>query len=488
MFIKNSNLIVLLDSFSETEIKEFRKMVSSVFFSKGRNYSALLNQLLKLRKKGFINLTPEKLYTNLYPGKKFSIQTLNNRFSELFKLAEEYLIYKTLKENHSEKNKILLLAYHRKRINKLFQKQLKKSVSYNNSIPESDTKYFDSILLSRMNISYSDEQLVSENTFRHFFEQSEYMAAMFLKNIFEFGFEFIQQKQKNRSYEFNLVMEILERLNVDDSLIKNLNKNKSRIFRIVVMEYYFYDIFKNPENEINYFEARKIFEELRNSLDKNYLTDLYKKMTNYCILRQNQGVKKFQAELFKLYNERLKLGIYLDNKRQFPATTFRNYVLIGLLMKKMRWTENFIRKYSGELPEENREDEIKLSYSKLFFKNKNYGKSLQCLSGFRGLNYLQYSDSSILKLCTFYETGKYEEAFFEIDKFKHYIRNHNEIQNIHKEYFNNFLKIFQMLIKIKTGVNKKEILLVKNLMEKFKLISRESWLNEKIEELGKNYK
>jgi hypothetical protein len=479
----NSNLILLLNSFSKNEIREFKKMISSNFFTGGRNYLSLLNQLLKYKRSGYRNLTPGKLYSRLYPGKDFSIQTLNNRFSELYKLAEEYLIYSVLRENPGEKNKILLLAYHQKRINKLFQRQLNKSFGYINSTPESDSKYSDIIFLSRMSISYSDELLVSENTFRQFFEQSEFMAAVYLKNIFEFGFEFTQQEQKNRSYEFNLVMEILERFKVDERLIKNLRGHKSKIFRIVVMEYYFYDIVKNPENETNYFEARKIFEEVRHSLDQNYLTNLYKKMTNYCILRQNQGVKKFQTELFKLYNERLKLGIYLDIKSQFPPTTFRNYVLIGILLKKIKWTEDFIKRYSGELPEENREDEIKLSYSKLFFSTQNYEKSLAYLSGFKGLNYLHYCDSSILKLCNFYETAKFEEAFFEIDKFKHYLRNHKEIHKIHKEYFNNFLKIYPMLIKIKTGVDRKDLFDIENIMRKSKLISREEWLGEKIREL-----
>ncbi|MDQ3022438.1 MAG: hypothetical protein M3R36_18005 [Bacteroidota bacterium] len=488
MFIANSNLILLLDSFSKNDIKEFRKMIICNFFSRGRNYLSLFNQLLKFKKKGFSNLTPQKLYSKLYPGKNFSMQTLNNRFSELFKLAEEYLIHRTLKENIAEKNKLLLLAYHNNMLDKLFQRQFKKSRSFINTTPESDSKYFDIIFLSKMNISYAHEQVISEKTFKYYFEQSEYMAAMFLKNMFEFGFEFKQQEQTNRKYEFNLVQEILDRLEVDDALIKNLLKSNSKIFKILVMEYFFYDIFKNPENEKNYFEARRIFEELKATLDENYSTELYKKMTNYCIMRQNQGIKKFQPELFKLYNEKLKLGIYLDNKKVFPSTTFRNYVLIGIILKKLKWTENFINKYSNELPEENRDDEIKLSYSKLFFSDKNYVRSLQYLKGFKGLNYLHYCDSSILKLCTFYETKNFEEAFSGIDKFRHYLRNHNEIPKIHKEYCLNFLKIYQLLIKITTGVDKKELYVIENLIKEIRPVSRESWLEEKIKELGKgNY-
>ena len=220
-------------------------------------------------------------------------------------------------------------------------------------------------------------------------------------------------------------------------------------------------------------------------MDDNYIKEVYKKMTNYCILRQNQGVKTFNTELFKLYNERLKLNIYLDHKNVFPQTTFRNYVMIGIILGKYIWTENFIKKFSKYLPEEISSDEVNLSYSKLFFSRKNYERSLQYLSGLKGLNYLHYSDSAILKLCTFYEIQKYEEAYYEMDKFRHYIRNHDDIPKIHKEYALNFLRIYKMLIKIRTGVDKKDLFQIENAMNKTKLKSRESWLSEKITELRK---
>lgn len=486
MNIANSKLILLLDSFSETDLKEFRKLISSGYFSGGRKYIVLLNKILKLKKKSLENLTPQKLHSKLYPGKKFSIQTINNRLSELFKLAEEYLIQKTIKENRTEKDRILLLAYHSIKSKKLFGSRLSRAKKIVNSLPVSDSKYLHLTFLDRLEITFSENQTISENTYRRYFENSQNITALFLKSLFDFGFEFIQQEQTNRSFEFNLVNEILSRLEIDEPLLRKLLKSNLNVFKIVVMEYYFYNIFKYPAGEKNYFEARKIFEEMRSSIDVNYVKEVYKKMTNYCILRQNQGVKTFNAELFKLYNERLKLNIFLDHKNVFPQTTFRNYVMIGIILKKKIWTENFIKKYSVYLPEEIRSDEVKLSYSKLFFSNKNYEKSLQYLSGLKILNYLHYSDSAILKLCTFYETLKYEEAFYEMDKFIHYIRNHDNVPKIHKEYALNFLRIYKMLIKIKTGVNKKDLFQIENAMKKLKLKSRESWLTEKLMELKNN--
>ena len=56
----------------------------------------------------------------------------------------------------------------------------------------------------------------------------------------------------------------------------------------------------------------------------------------------------------------------------------------------------------------------------LFFSYGKYERSLKYLKGFKGLNYLHYSDSTILKLCNYYEMESYEEAISEIDKLRQY--------------------------------------------------------------------
>jgi len=486
MKITENKLISLFDSFSDKDIKEFRKVISSVYFNRGRKYTSLFRVLMNYRKSGFKGITLSKIYSKLYPGKAFNIQTLDNRFSELYKLAEEYLINKTLKEDTFEKNRILLKAYHNLKTGRHFNSQYRKSKNYLNSFPESDTKFLNNITLERLNIANSREHKIPENLFRKYFEHSEIMAVLFLKNLFLFGIEFIQQEQTHRKYEFNISLELLDRFNIDDVFLKKLDKTGLNIFKIPAMLFYFYDIFKNPENEFNYFKGRKLFNELKNngnSLEEDDITEYYKLMTSYCILRHNQGQNKFGPELFDLYGEILQGGFYLDRKGVFPAKTFRNYVLTGIILNKKKWTENFIKKYSVYLPEESSEDEIKISYSKLFFSYGKYERSLKYLKGFKGLNYLHYSDSTILKLCNYYEMESYEEAISEIDKFRHYLRNHKGIPDIHGTYYKNYLKIYTYLLKIRTSADKINTGELQILFKKNKPVSKESWLGKKISEL-----
>lgn len=483
MKIVNLKLLELINSFSKVDIKELKKLVRSPLYSGGRNYVSLLKALLKFKGKDYDKISPQKLYSAMYKGKKFNAQTLKNRLSELLKLCEEYMLYKILKSNSEDRQLLLLKSYHQFGIPKMYERRFHSAEKQFIQLQENDIKFFRMLLFYRQHIDFLTRRKISGDTFDKYFEFSTFTSYIFLIVLFEFGIEYQQQEQTERSYEFNIAKEILGRLHIDD-IINNIRSKDTVITKLVCMHYYFYKAFKNQDEENNYFEARKIFNEVSSSLDKNYKIQQYNIMTYYCIIRNNYGIKKFQFELFKLYNEKLKLGIYHDSTGSFfPSSVFRNYVLLGILLKKYNWTENFIKKYSHEIKEDEREDEIKLSYSRLYFSQKEYDKTLSILKNFRGLNYLQYCDSSVLKLCTFYETKDYEDAFSEIDKFRHYLRSHKEIPRIHKVYTRNFLKLYLMLIKLITGVEKKDLSGIEELFRKTLLVSRRNWISEKINEL-----
>ncbi|MEO8447641.1 MAG: hypothetical protein ABI528_09110 [bacterium] len=484
MKIMNSKLFDIINTLSKSDIKEFKKFIRSPVYSKGRNYVLILNQIAKLQQRKSTDTESQKLYSKIYPGKKFNSQTLKNRLSELFKLAEEFMIYKTLKENPLEKQKLLLLSYYKNKNVRLYESKYNIFNNQLQSLPDNDLKFLNTIYIKRQHLDFLRKQEISEYAFDRYYDFSFYTTCIFLTNLFEFGIEFLQQEQTERNYEFNIVKDLLAKINIDEILEKAAKINP-HLSGILSMQYFFYKAFKDPDEEKNYFEGRRVFDRISPGLSEDYKINQYNIMTYYCIIRHNYGIKKFQLELFKLYNEKLKLGIHLDiDKKYFPVRTFRNYVLLGIILKKFEWTEKFINKYSKELPVDTRDDETKLSYSRLYFGKREYGRSMSYLANFRSTNYLHYCDSSVLKLCTYYETEKFEEAFSEMDKFRHYLRNHKEIPKIHKIYTSNFLKMYQMLIKIKTDAGKKDLYEIVKLYEKTPLASRRNWLGEKITQLA----
>jgi hypothetical protein len=186
-----------------------------------------------------------------------------------------------------------------------------------------------------------------------------------------------------------------------------------------------------------------------------------------------------------LYNEKLSQGLFADlQKGIYLSNNFRDYVYIGLAIKKPEWVVDLVNKYYNELPEEFREDEIKLYFAKLDISKNNYEKSLLNLNDIKDTNYLVYMDSSTLKLCCYYELGMYEEAYLELDKLKHYIRNHKEIPKVHYSFNAVFIQIYHKLLKIVTEPHKeKDIGYLEKELYSLGVVTKKEWLLEKILEI-----
>jgi len=480
----NFKLINLLNSFSNSELKEFKKFISSPLYSRGRNYLPLLEHLIKHKTKGLDNMFARDIYEKLYPGKKFSRQTLKNRFSELYKLGEEFLIFLGLKYNKVEKEKMLLKMLIEKNLFSPFGR------IYSKLIHRLDSEKYDNIIyrelatIKNFNIDYLKEKKDLKNLYDHYFDRSQLVLSINLIELFEFGLEFSLMEYDNRTYESNHVVEFLKNLEIGE-IINSFKKSGNLIFQITAMNYLLYQAYENNENEEEYFQAHKIFSHISEKLKDEYKISFMNYLTYFCMRKQNLGSKKFQQELFNIYNEKLNQGLFSDLQNPiYVLNNFRDYVFIGLARRKYSWVEEFINKYAKELPATFRDDEVNLSYAKLNIAYRHYEKALSNLKEIKTVNYLLYLDSSVFKLCCYYELGKFEEAFLEIDKIRHYLRNHKEIPVVHKEPGLHFVRIYQKLLKANSMPEKTEAGYLEKEVMRLMSVSRKDWLVEKIAELN----
>jgi hypothetical protein len=105
------------------------RFISSPYFNKGRNYLPFLERILLLRNN---NDSDEKtrIISEIKSSLSLSDQTLRNRFSELYKLGEDFLIHNALSGNKAEKKKILLDKLLEKKLFTLFNINYKETSSY----------------------------------------------------------------------------------------------------------------------------------------------------------------------------------------------------------------------------------------------------------------------------------------------------------------------------------------------------------------------
>jgi len=478
----NYKLILLVRSLSHKEIEQFQKFISSPYFTKGRNYIPYLKEVLRLISDSDINNDSLKS-SNSDTGKKLSDQTLRNRYSELYKLGEEFLIYNSLTRNKTEKEKILLNELIDKKLYVPFSIKYREALKHLNNDKFDNYKYRNISVITELNSRFLLERNKIDQVYSEFHRYSEIILCLNLINFFELGYEFAQQEFDGRKFEPNYILDFLRRIDIED-IMEAFRIKDSVIFKVTSMNYFLYMAFRNENIEDYYFKSHEIFTGIFAELKDSYKVKIFNYMINYCIRKQNRGIKKYQYELFKLYNEKLDQNLITDIKTNvYVFNFFRDYVHIGISIKEYEWVENFISKYSHELPKEMRYDETKLSYAKLDLAKRRYERSLSNLNNIKTTYYLLYTDSSLIRLCNYYELKKYEEAYLELDRLKHYMRNHKEIPSDYKHTNDNFIKVYQKILKHRTDPKIDEIGFLDKDVMSLKMIAKRDWLIEKIGEL-----
>lgn len=482
MELINYKLILLVKSLSAKEIDQFQKFISSPYFTKGRNYVPYLNEVIKfISGSNNNNISGKSLHSDA--GKKLSNQTLRNRYSELYKLGEEFLIYNSLSKSRYEKEKILLNELMDKKLYVPYSIKYRDTLNHLNKEKYDNNKFRDISDLTELNSRFLHDKNKVELLYNEYYRYSEIILCLNLINFFEIGNEFSQQEYDSRKYEPNYILVFLRSLEIE-TLMETFSSSDSEIFKVTAMNYYLYRAFENENNEVYYFKSHEIFTGLFYELKDSYKVKIFNYMINFSIRKQNKGIKKYQYELFKLYNEKLDQNLISDLKSNiYLFNFFRDYVHIGLSIKEYDWVENFISKYSNELPKEMREDETKLSYAKLDLAKRRFARSLSNLKNIKTTYYLLYIDSSMVKLCNYFELNKYEEAYLELDRLKHYLRNHKEIPKDHRYTYENFIKVYQKILKYQTNPERGEIGFLEKNVISLDMVSKRDWLIEKISEL-----
>ena len=444
------NLIRILQTFSKEEVRDFRTVLECPYFNKGRDYTVILDGLSEyILEKG---KDTESSFENFFMAKEenrsYSKQTLRNRFSELKKLTDEFLVIKNIKNDRVHREKLLLNEYKDRGLHKEFEKRINslkgcEIQKFNFNTDMKDIHFLHAQWLSMTGKNFHNQYLVFTN----------YLVSCFFLIVFDLYIEHTQQKLHRVKSENNLVDLIARSINLK-RLKAGLRRMNFQFSKEVKLHTCLFSTFSEPDNKRNYLTAKKFFFRNINSFSEEYKNSVLKVMTNHCINRMNIGEEEYVAEVFYLFKKKLELGLFDDLKKfTFPLNNFRDYVFIGIKMKDLKWTENFIRKYSHFLPAEQKENELNLSLAKIDFEKGKFEKSLELVNKVNAENYIYYIDKSRLRMKNFFELGMLDEGYEELSKHAQYLKNRPDIPLSHlntgKQFMNNYKFILKMSGKAK---------------------------------------
>jgi len=489
--LSNYNLLKILKSFSKEEILEFEKFVSSPIYNSQGTLIRLYGELKKFYP-DFSNkeLSKEKLFEKVNPGKEFNDVIFRKYMSNLLKLAERYLIF--LENNTKpEKQAVNLLDQFDKR---------------------NLTGFYDRLLVQTEK-SETDEKLISNESFYYKHLRKEIKV---IHNVRTNKLHLMKPDLK-KSHVYLLMHVLLSCTAYNNMMLVNRKSFKE------ADDNNFFGIFFKSFDIINYLriqdcleEEEKWFVELCNydnllmgepydplnlmkmneylirlipHFNKNLLYTFFSHLNIFYLLNISKGADDLKRKLFDNYKLMISSGLYSDGEREFiNFSEYKTILYSALRIKEFEWCEEFIEKFRNFHNPGNRDNIINYSKACLKFETGDFESSMNFLSGLNADNVMLQLDKNILHLLIYYELNYFDSAFSLVDSFRHFLKDNKILSKEVIDNHCNFMGYYKTILRLKQNtVNSLDFEYLKKEIFCHENVRRKEWLLEKIDEiLGKN--
>lgn len=494
--MQNTKLVSMLKTFSEKEMKDFEKFISSPYFSKGRNLKPLY-YILKKNHPAFSSshLNRDKIFRNLFPGKKYdekkSVHAINVMFSELTALAEKFMAIEYL-QNENEGYGIynaLDCTFKRRNLKKYRLKLILENI-------DRLQKSGSGILfqeLANLNIELSEiyffagkfPDSIECDKKTQLYTYGNYLEAWgkVVNNYFALASTEITPVTL-RSTEFlrtglqNFVPEKFENEFYDDGL-----GNK----QLIMADFYITKSHLEIDDEESLFTAIEYykcnFEKFSWTIKNGY----FERFLNICTQRalREDADRKWYLIGSELVDFALMNGIHnsIEGGPLIPGYFmlyfgFKNNVLDAAELEV--FTERILKLIEDE-PKQLLHD---YCYTWINFKKRDYRKTLELLSKmgtfFKGFRYMMGK----VKILSLYSLNYIEEAIYNLDSYEKFIR--SSLKSGDKDSRDmSFIKSFRLLINYKTRKIPFDEYAMRKSIEEAKMFILRPWFIEEIEKLKK---
>lgn len=467
--MRHSKLILLLQTFSTSELRAFKDFVESPFFNKNKELIRLNRHLKKLASKDFpeSKLTREAVFKAVYPGQTYDDKQLNYAMSLLLKLAERFVGLQRYERAGILPDYHLLGEYVQRGLDKNYHYIFQQASDKAKANPHRDAEYyFQGHLLSEV----ADVHFSRQNIRRYdpnLQQATDFLDAFFLAKKLRYLCNMLdQQKFISTDYQLNMLDEIKHYLESHD------------FSRIPAIHLYHLLLLALTEPEPGaYFE--NYTRQLRQSathFSPGEQRSLYHFAINFCIHQIRLGDKKYTQNLMDLYREGVDNQVLLEDGQLSPWT-FKNMVKLGLGLGRYDWVEDFVTHYSEKLDKSKRTDAYHFNLADLNYHRKNYDLALQ------HLNQVEFSDIhyhlgvKVMLLKIYYESRE-DDAFQSlVSTFKIFLHRNKNVPGEVKEPYLNFVNLLHELYK--SGKEKHDMLRKK--VQETRMLTDRSWLLQQLD-------
>jgi len=475
--MRDHSLIRLLKSFSKAEIKEFSEFISNSYFNKRKAVKKLF-ELIKKHYPDFSakDLEKERIFSELFPGKKFNENSVTVMIHYLQDLAKKFIALKKFQSDKLEYNFHLESELFRRKQFSNPEKVLEKHLK------ELDPSEYNS------EVYYLHRHRIKFDRMYYLYEANSGVYEKFMNKIdlqgtfYEFHCHYLLKSmrlylnllQTEKIYNKNFEKKFFEKM------FKNISIADHNDVPIVQIYYYLIRMLKDSNNEKYYYEVKELLKKILGAVHYDDIHEIYINMHNFCKRKLAEGNQHFQKEEFEILIQQLRTKTYIINDCMSPIF-YRNAVNSGLKLNEHSWVRNFINEFKDELREDFRKSTFLCCSAQYEFAMKNYDRALELLATAKIDEIYQKYDAKVLQMMIYYETGAEESLLSSLEAFRHFLQNNKILPGVKKKFYLNFYKFFNRIVLIRNRKDKLGLIKTKEELTIEISVSNKDWLLKKID-------
>lgn len=417
-----------------------------------------------------VNELPSKeTWNRLYPESSYPADIYSNiNYRKLeFKLSsyiEEYLAIQEFRQHKETRDIFLIKALNNRDSGKLFESKLKKIKGRLEKIAVRDESFYKT--------QYRLEREHQHHLYKQLLKAKSSIAPSLSKS-----FEIYWLHEQFRLAIANLNHERVTGVKVPQPFFKEVLKFSQEFGEEEYPVLYVYRmIYETLTGQAIHPDIASLIYKHQEKFRTDALKDIFATALNHYgrLFRSNPQIL---SKLFELYHwgveDRL---IFKDNILAWDY--YKNYVTIGLHLKKYSLTREFIEKYKAYLPADHREDAYRFSLAQYYFTQNNFHQAIKLLN-LKFYNVYHEIQARFLVLQAHYELSTDADLLRSLRSLRVFIGRQKSLSTNQKNQEINQVKFFEKLVK---AYNKKTYDSLYAQIQEQNLLKNRKWFLCKIKE------
>ena len=461
-----SQLLQIIKSLDKRDMRELHKVVRSPYFNQRDDVVLLFDWIDKSLNSKLPDLSKEKVFSEIFPDKKYSDVLMRQMMSYLYKIIQKYLITEGVIQNDMESQLYLTHALRQRNADKIIEKQLNDSLDIIDNQGFKNAKYhYLKYKIHTENYEYLNSK--KRNAVDSLQEQSDGLDFFYIsESLRQACIMSAQQTISKQIYSQPLLSAIIDRVNQ----LSNFPISISAYFHAL-------KTLTESDNSKHFHSLKEIIVENGFSFPEKERRDLYIIATNYCIRRLNQGEKPFGFEALELYRARMDNNVLLENG-VLPPYTYNNILMLAIKSEEYEWAERFLQDFKQYLPEKERENIYQYNLALFYFRTGKYAEAMTLLQKVNLHDVLYNLDARRLLARIYFELDEINALHSLIESSKVYLHRQKGI-GYHHDMYANYFRFLDKMMKI--DLKKADVrTILRGEVEATQLLAEREWLLQKL--------